>query len=94
MDYEINPVGETLLVIVDNPEERTESGIILTENMEKQMKVCTVLKTGDGVNKVLYKPGDKVIVHTSAGLSFKKLHFIKQDSIYGLLAEVKGSDNV
>lgn len=85
MDYNIVPVGENILVKIEEKEKKTKSGIVLINDIKTQTKVAIVMAVGEKVDADRYKPGTKVIIHETAGLEFGEYHFTKHDNIYGIL---------
>jgi chaperonin GroES len=86
----IKPIGNRILVKPEVVEQKTMSGIVLPETMEKQQKeqgVIVAMGEGEGLKKLQLKIGDKVIFGKYSGeeVSFDKVEykFIKHEDILG-----------
>lgn len=73
----IRPLGDRVALKQFEAEEKTKSGIILTNNMKEKPSIFEVVEVGDGVtpdgteNKMILKVGDKVVCNKYSGLTVK-----------------------
>jgi len=68
----IKPLGENILIALEKPEQKTESGIYLPETVkEERSQFGKVIAIGES-EKITVRPGDKVIFRLYGGeeLSF------------------------
>lgn len=57
----ITPVGERVLILPDDLEQKTKNGIILKSIEDKKQDTGTVIAVGDGIERGRFAEGDKVI---------------------------------
>ena len=92
----IQPLGNRILLKMQQKEEKTKSGIILGNNIDK-IQIAEVIEVGNGEEnsetKIYVKKKDKVIIEKYAGTEIKydgeDYILVKQDEI---LAIVGGRD--
>lgn len=93
----IRPIGDRVVLKQFEAEEKTKSGIILTNNMKEKPSIFEVVEISDGVMadgtdvKMILKVGDKVICNKFSGLSVKldeiEYTIIRQSDILGLIED-------
>lgn len=93
----IRPLGDRVAVKQFNAEEKTKSGIIITNSMKEKPPVFEVIKVGDGkspdgsVTPMILKVGDKVVCNKFSGLSVKlddvEYTIIRQSEILGIIED-------
>lgn len=93
----IRPIGDRVVLKQFEAEEKTKSGIILTNSMKEKPSIFEVVEVADGVMpdgtevKMILKVGDKVICNKFSGLSIKldetEYTIIKQGDALGLIEE-------
>ena len=93
----IRPIGDRVVLKQFEAEEKTKSGIILTNSMKEKPSIFEVVEVADGVMadgtdvKMILKVGDKVICNKFSGLSVKldeiEYTIIRQGEILGLIEE-------
>ncbi len=68
----INPLDDRVLVkIIDEPQEKSSSGIILPDNIEKEKPMFgEVIAIGDS-EMIKVKPGDKILFAKFSGTEIK-----------------------
>jgi chaperonin GroES len=88
----IKPIGNRILVKQESMEQKTASGIVLPETMEKQQKeqgVIVAMGEGEGLKKLNLKIGDKVIFgkYTGDEVTFDKVEYkiIKHEDVLGIV---------
>ncbi len=73
----IRPLGDRVVLKQFEAEEKTKSGIILTNSMKEKPSIFEVVRVGDGLTadgtetKMILAVGDKVICNKFSGLSSK-----------------------
>jgi chaperonin GroES len=69
----LRPLGDKVVVQYQKAEEKTKSGIILTESAKEKPQEATVIAVaaGNGAEKPQVKEGDKVIVSKYSGTEVK-----------------------
>lgn len=71
----IRPIGDRVVLKQFEAEEKTKSGIILTNKSKEQPPIFEVIEVGDGVGadgtttKMIVKVGDKVACNRFSGLA-------------------------
>ena len=71
----IRPIGDRVVLKQFEAEEKTKSGIILTNKSKEQPPIFEVVEVGDGVGtdgtttKMIVKVGDKVACNRFSGLA-------------------------
>lgn len=72
----VKPLGERVLIKMEEPEEKTKSGIVLPGSAKEKPQIAKVLAVGAGITsdekkKDEIKVGDKVIYSKFAGTEVK-----------------------
>lgn len=87
MGIKLKPVGDRLLVTQEETENKTRSGIYLTESAKTTWFVGKVLAIGDDI-KINVKEGDRVMYSsyftTLEGIGF----LVNSGNVYGLVHDV------
>lgn len=93
----IKPIGDRVVIKQIEAEEKTKSGIVLTNAAKEKPPIFEVVVVGDGIQndgtqvKMIVKPGDKVIANKHAGYSTKindeELTVIPQNQIMALIVD-------
>lgn len=72
MNCPIIPIYDRVVIIPDEQNKKTETGIILPPDTRKRSNSGTVVAVGGGQDKPIpLKPGDKVIYQRHAGLDMQ-----------------------
>ncbi|MDR1392206.1 MAG: co-chaperone GroES [Clostridiales bacterium] len=77
MAFPISPLGDRVVVKMKEPEEKTESGIIIAGSNKEKPQIAEILAVGpggvvDGKEVVIeVKVGDKVLISKYAGTEVK-----------------------
>lgn len=88
----IKPLGENVLVSLEKPEKKTESGIFLPENAseDRSSKQGKVIAVGSS-DKIAVKPGDRVIYTRYGGTEVKisgvEYTLVKTEDILAVIEE-------
>lgn len=69
----LKPLGERLLIKLDEKEEKSKGGIILMEDDRQKPQTADVIELGDGASleKHGVKKGDKIIISRYSGTDVK-----------------------
>jgi chaperonin GroES len=67
----IKPLGDRVLVKVEEVEEKTASGIFIPQTAQEKTQSGVVTAVGDDEEVIKVKPGDKVMYDKYAGTSIK-----------------------
>lgn len=67
----IKPLGDRVLVKVEEVEEKTASGIFIPQTAQEKTQSGVVTAVGDDEDVIKVKPGDKVMYDKYAGTSIK-----------------------
>lgn len=86
MTWDFKPRGTNVLLKLAPRQETTDSGIVLPDLAQNRDPVAEVVAVGPGVTQ--YKPGDKVVYHANALISFE---FYKEDHALCKEKEIYGS---
>ena len=91
----IKPLSNRVLVKMEEGEETTKSGIILSNNAKEKTQIAKVLEVGTGekidgkLEEMYVKKGDRVIVSKYAGTEVKyeneEYLIVKQDDILAIV---------
>jgi len=91
----IKPLSNRVLVKMEEGEETTKSGIILSNNAKEKTQIAKVLEVGPGekidgkLEEMYVKKGDRVIVSKYAGTEVKyeneEYLILKQDDILAIV---------
>ena len=92
----IKPVADRILIKMEEEENTTKSGIILSGNSKEKPQTAKVIEVGPGINniegkevKMYIKKGDRVIVSKYAGTEVKyegeDYIIVKQDDILAIV---------
>lgn len=93
MSFGIKPLGDRIVIKRFEAEEKTASGIILTESTKELPQMAEVIAVGPGdeKNPVTVKVGDKVIFSPYGGLEVKydgeKYIIVTQRDIYAMVED-------
>jgi chaperonin GroES len=79
----IKPLKDRILVERDEMGEKTESGIILSNNEDKHLPTGTVLAVGSEVKNV--KTGEKVLFSKYAGIDIDEHFLLSEDEVLGVI---------
>ena len=88
----IKPLGENVLVSLEKPEKKTESGIFLPENAteDRSSKQGKVIAVGES-EKITVKPGNRVIYTRYGGTEVKvsgiEYTLVKTEDILAVIEE-------
>ena len=93
----IKPIGDRVVIRQIEAEEKTKSGIILTNAAKEKPPIFEVVVVGDGIQndgsevKMVVKVGDKVIANKHSGYPAKiddeELYVIPQNQIMALIID-------
>lgn len=93
----IKPIGDRVVIKQIEAEEKTKSGIVLTNAAKEKPPIFEVVVVGDGKQndgtevKMIVKVGDKVIANKHAGYSTKiddeELTVIPQNQIMAIIVD-------
>jgi chaperonin GroES len=67
----IKPLGDRVLVKIEEVEEKTASGIFIPQTAQEKTQSGVVTAVGDDEDVIKVKPGDKVMYDKYAGTSIK-----------------------
>lgn len=91
----IKPLGSRVLIKMKEGEEKTKSGIILTEAAKEKPQIAEVIEVGPGeivdgkVEPMQVKKGDNVIISQYSGTKVKyeetEYIIVKQDDILAIV---------
>ena len=92
----IKPVADRLLIKMEEQEETTKSGIILTSGSQEKPQIAKVVEVGPGTTnedgkevKMFIKKGDRVIVSKYSGTEVKyngeEYLIVKQDDVLAII---------
>ena len=92
----IKPVADRILIKMEEEENTTKSGIILSSNSKEKPQTAKVIEVGPGISnipgkevKMYIKKGDRVIVSKYAGTEIKyegeDYIIVKQDDILAIV---------
>ncbi|MGM0431806.1 MAG: co-chaperone GroES [Spirochaetota bacterium] len=65
----IKPLGDRVLVKIEEVEEKTASGIYIPQTAQEKTQSAVVVAVGDDKDAIKVKPGDKVMYDKFAGTS-------------------------
>lgn len=88
----IKPLGENVLVSLEKPEKKTESGIFLPENAteDRSSKQGKVIAVGES-EKITVKPGNRIIYTRYGGTEVKvsgiEYTLVKTEDILAVIEE-------
>lgn len=93
----IRPLGDRVVLKQFEAEEKTKSGIILTNSMKEKPSLFEVTVVGDGIlpdgteTKMILKVGDKVACNKFSGMSIKidevEYTVVKQGDILAVIED-------
>ena len=93
----LKPLGDRVVLKQQEPEETTQSGIILPDSAKEKPQAAVVVAVGPGIEKdgkkveMQVKPGDKVIYSQYSGTDVKledeKYIIVGQDDIIAIVEE-------
>lgn len=91
----IKPLSDRVLVKMEEGEETTKSGIILSNSAKEKTQIAKVIEVGQGekedgkIEEMYVKKGDRVIVSKYAGTEVKyeneEYLIVKQDDILAVV---------
>ena len=91
----IKPLADRVLIKMEESEEITKSGIILTSGSQEKPQIAKVVAVGPGKKedgeevKMYIKEGDKVIINKYSGTEIKyqgtEYTIVKQDDILAIV---------
>jgi len=92
----IKPVADRVLIKMKEEDEKTKSGIILSNGAKEKTQVAEVIEVGPGIThiegkvvKMYIKKGDKVIVSKYSGTEVKyerkEYLIVKQEDILAII---------
>lgn len=92
----LKPVADRILIKMEEEENTTKSGIILSSNAKEKPQIAKVIEVGPGINhipgkevKMYIKKNDKVIVSKYVGTEVKyegeEYIIVKQDDILAIV---------
>ncbi len=67
----IKPLGDRVLVKIEQVEEKTASGIFIPQTAQEKTQTAVVVEVGDDEDVIKVKAGDKVMYDKYAGTSIK-----------------------
>ncbi len=67
----IKPLGDRVLVKIEEVEEKTASGIYIPQTAQEKTQTAVVVAVGDDKEVIKVKPGEKVMYDKYAGTSIK-----------------------
>jgi chaperonin GroES len=67
----IKPLGDRVLIKIEEVEEKTASGIFIPQTAQEKTQSGVVTAVGDDEDVIKVKPGDKVMYDKYAGTSIK-----------------------
>jgi chaperonin GroES len=67
----IRPLGDRVLVKVEEVEEKTAGGIFIPQTAQEKTQIATVAAIGDDKDVITVKVGDKIMYDKYAGTSVK-----------------------
>ncbi|MCF7943340.1 MAG: co-chaperone GroES [Spirochaetia bacterium] len=67
----IKPLGDRVLVKVEEVEEKTAGGIFIPQTAQEKTQIATVAAIGDDKDVITVKVGDKIMYDKYAGTSVK-----------------------
>ncbi len=67
----ILPLGDRVLVKVEQVEEKTAGGIFIPQTAQEKTQIAAVVSVGDDKDAIKVKPGQKVMYDKYAGTSVK-----------------------
>lgn len=86
----IRPIGDRVLVKMDEVEEKTKSGIILSESDKERPQFSTVINVGDKIDGKV-NIGDRILTSKYAGIEAKydgvKYLVVKIDDVIAKVEE-------
>lgn len=94
---DFQPLYDNVIIDIDEPEEKTESGIYLTDSVKETISTGTVAAVGNGrlnettgeLNPLTVKVGDRVLFVAGAIEEFEfgneKIHIIKEKDILSII---------
>lgn len=65
----IKPLGDRVLVKIEEVEEKTASGIYIPQTAQEKTQSAVVVAVGDDKDAIKVKPGDKIMYDKYAGTS-------------------------
>lgn len=92
----LKPVADRILIKMEEEENTTKSGIILSSNSKEKPQIAKVIAVGPGINhipgkevKMYIKKDDKVIVNKYAGTEVKydgeEYIIVRQDDVLAIV---------
>ena len=87
----IKPLADRVLIKMEEAEETTKSGIILSSGSQEKPQIAKVIAVGPGTEevKMYIKEGDKVIINKYSGTQIKyegtEYTIVKQEDILAIV---------
>ena len=85
----IIPIGDRILVKPKAPDEKTKSGILLTQKEDEKQDQGIVIAVGDGEEMKRFKKGEKIIYQrfgpANIEIEKKKFVIVHLDEILGVI---------
>ena len=87
----IKPILDRVLIKMEETEETTKSGIILSANAKEKPQIAEVIAVGPGTEevKMYIKEGDKVIINKYSGTEVKyegtEYTIVKQEDVLAIV---------
>ena len=66
----VKPLGDRVLVKMEQEEEKTKSGLFIPETAQEKTQIASVVAVGDD-EEITVKPGDRVMFDKYAGTTVK-----------------------
>lgn len=67
----VRPLGDRVLVKMEQEEEKTKSGLFIPETAQEKTQIAAVVAVGDDEEEITVKPGDRVMFDKYAGTTVK-----------------------
>ncbi len=67
----VKPLGDRVLVKMEQEEEKTKSGLFIPETAQEKTQIASVIAVGDDEEEIKVKPGDRVMFDKYAGTTVK-----------------------
>ena len=93
----IKPIGDRVVIKQIEAEEKTKSGIVLTNAAKEKPPIFEVVVVGDGIQndgtqvKMIVKPGDKVVANKGSAyptkLNDEDVYIIQQNDIKAFIID-------
>ena len=67
----VKPLGDRVLVKMEQEEEKTKSGLFIPETAQEKTQIASVVAVGDDEEAITVKSGDRVMFDKYAGTTVK-----------------------